>query len=122
VIAVVAIQCRGLLVAGALGSFGNIHYRKLVSFDRLFSSRQKFVIHCTNLLKPLLIDSAHSDDSNSGLISFFRRLVGKKEADPFRLQVPSPPFHHGDDVGRDDRTTRATHQPTIVGQQQLISA
>ena len=72
-IAVVAIQCRGLLVAGALGSFGNIHYRKLVSFDRLFSSRLKFVIHC-NLLKPLLID-------NSGLISFFQ-AVGKKEADP----------------------------------------
>ena len=72
-IAVVAIQCCGLLVACALGSFGNIHYRKLVSFDRLFSSRQKFVIHC-NLLKPLLID-------NSGLISFFQ-AVGKKEADP----------------------------------------
>ena len=113
-IAVVAIQCRGLLVAGALGSFGNIHYRKLVSFDRLFSSRLKFVIHC-NLLKPLLID-------NSGLISFFQALWGRKRRIPYRLWIPSPPFHHGDDVGRDDRTTRATHSTTIVGQQHLISA
>jgi hypothetical protein len=49
--------------------------------DRLFCSRPKLVIHCY-LLKPLLIDRAHSNDSRSHFISL--SAVGKRRS-PYRL-------------------------------------
>jgi hypothetical protein len=91
---------------------------KLYHLDHLFCSRPKLVIHCY-LLKPLLIDRAHSNDSNSGLIYilfYFRRWerVGASTASLPRSHFSAPP--HPRRRRRGDQTTRATHSTTIVVQ------
>ena len=65
---------------------------KLYHLDRLFCSRPKLVIHCY-LLKPLLIDRAHSNDSNSGLIPIIKHSAVGKRRSPYRLL---PPAHFSD--------------------------
>ncbi len=81
---------------------------KSYHLDHLLCSRPKLVIHCY-LLKPLLIDRANSNNSNSGLITYYFPLsaVGKRRS-PYRLfpdlisPSPSTPSSDGDDEAKID--------------------
>jgi hypothetical protein len=72
---------------------------KSYHLDRLFCSRPKLVIHCY-LLKPHLIDRAHSNNSNSGLITYYFTFGGGKEAEllpplcPDLIRIISPTASH----------------------------
>ena len=74
---------------------------KLYHLDRLFCSRPKLVIHCY-LLKPLLIDRAHPNDSNITVVG--------KEAEPLPPLCPDLIFlrHHT------TRRRRRGRQTTLV--------
>jgi hypothetical protein len=87
---------------------------KSYHFNRLFCSRPKLVIRY--LLKPLLIDRAHSNDSNSGLRPTYYHF--RKEAEPLPPLCPSfhfsePTIHDGDDEARSNYSCHPLNNASI---------